>query len=205
MKFLHLKLFERLTIYLPTILMGLMALGTYWLVRSTPSFGVPAHPETVSQDPDFVLENFSIKTFDKTGQLRSELFGEVARHFPDRDTVEVDRVKILSFNSAGHLTTATASKAITKSDSSEVQLIGNAVVVRDALTDESGEMVPRMSYRSDYLHAYMNEERITSNKPVELLRGQDRFTADSMTYSNTQQVMNLQGRVRGTLMPKIEK
>ena len=205
MKFLQLKILERLTLYLPTILMGLMALGTYWLVRSTPSFSEPAQQEVVSQDPDFVLEKFSIKTFDKTGQLRSELFGDVARHFPDRDTVEVDRVKILNFNMAGHVTTATASKAITNSDASEVELIGNAVVVREARTDESGEVIPTMSYRSDYLHAYMDEERITSNKPVELLRGQDRFTADSMNYSNSQQVLSLQGRVRGTLMPKKEK
>jgi lipopolysaccharide export system protein LptC len=205
MKFLQLKILERLTLYLPTILMGLMALGTYWLVRSTPSFSEPAQQEVVSQDPDFVLEKFSIKTFDKTGQLRSELFGDVARHFPDRDTVEVDRVKILNFNTAGHVTTATASKAITNSDASEVELIGNAVVVREARTDESGEVIPTMSYRSDYLHAYMDEERITSNKPVELLRGQDRFTADSMNYSNSQQVLSLQGRVRGTLMPKKEK
>jgi len=205
MKFLQLKILERLTLYLPTILMGLMALGTYWLVRSTPSFSEPAQQEVVSQDPDFVLEKFSIKTFDKTGQLRSELFGDVARHFPDRDTVEVDRVKILNFNTAGHVTTATASKAITNSDASEVELIGNAVVVREARTDESGEVIPTMSYRSDYLHAYMDEERITSHKPVELLRGQDRFTADSMNYSNSQQVLSLQGRVRGTLMPKKEK
>lgn len=205
MKFLQLKILERLTLYLPTILMGLMALGTYWLVRSTPSFSEPAQQEVVSQDPDFVLEKFSIKTFDKTGQLRSELFGDVARHFPDRDTVEVDRVKILNFNTAGHVTTATASKAITNSDASEVELIGNAVVVREARTDGSGEVIPTMSYRSDYLHAYMDEERITSHKPVELLRGQDRFTADSMNYSNSQQVLSLQGRVRGTLMPKKEK
>ena len=205
MKFFQLKLLERLTIYLPTILMGLMALGTYWLVRSTPSFSAPAQPEAISQDPDFVLEKFSIKTFDKSGHIRSELFGDVARHFPDRDTVEVDRVKILSFNSAGHVTTATANKAITNSDSSELQLMGNAVVIREARTDESGEMIPRMSYRSDYLHAYMDDERITSNKPVELMRGQDRFTSDSMDYSNAQQVISLQGRVRGTLMPPKDK
>jgi lipopolysaccharide export system protein LptC len=205
MRFQPLKrLVERLTIYLPMILMGLMALGTYWLVRSTPSFSAPAPAEVVSQDPDFVLEKFSIKTFDKTGRVKSELFGDVARHFPDRETVEVDHIKILSFNAAGQVSTATADKAITNKDSSEVQLIGNAVVVRDARTDASGQWIPRMSYRSDYLHAYMDDERITSNKPVELLRGQDRFTADSLDYSNTQQVLGLQGRVRGTLMPKIE-
>ena len=35
----------------------------------------------------------------------------------------------------------------------------------------------------------MNTERVKSNKPVELTRGKDRFTADSMDFDNQQRVM----------------
>jgi lipopolysaccharide export system protein LptC len=37
---------------------------------------------------------------------------------------------------------------------------------------------------------------------VELIRGNDRFTADSMDYDNLDRIMNLQGRVRGVLVPE---
>jgi lipopolysaccharide export system protein LptC len=40
---------------------------------------------------------------------------------------------------------------------------------------------------------------------VVLTRGKDRFTADSMQYSNLDLVMKLQGRVRGTLQPSRTK
>lgn len=40
-----------------------------------------------------------------------------------------------------------------------------------------------------------------SNRPVQLTRGNDRFTADTMEYDNLDQVLQLNGRVRGVLMP----
>jgi lipopolysaccharide export system protein LptC len=52
------------------------------------------------------------------------------------------------------------------------------------------------------LHAFLNEERVTSHKPVVLTRGNDQFTGDSFAYDNLDQVANLKGRVRGVLMPK---
>ncbi len=48
----------------------------------------------------------------------------------------------------------------------------------------------------------MAPRRVRPNKPVELLRGSDRFTADSMDFDNVDQVLQLQGRVRGTLVPE---
>jgi lipopolysaccharide export system protein LptC len=47
----------------------------------------------------------------------------------------------------------------------------------------------------------MDTEQVKSHKPVELRRGQDVFTADSLDFDNVQQTMRLQGRVRGTLIP----
>ena len=40
-----------------------------------------------------------------------------------------------------------------------------------------------------------------SNKPVTLIRGTDQFTADTMDYDNLTGIANLNGRVRGTMMP----
>ncbi len=196
---------DRLSLYLPIILMGVLALGTYWLVRSTPVFEVPGPEQAKKHEPDYFMQKFSVKTFNTTGQLKTEIFGSEGRHFPDTDTVEIDQVRIRSFNDKGHLTTATARQAVTNSDSSEVQLIGNAVVVREEVVDKNGKTYPRLTYRSEFLHAYMDTERVTSHKPVELTRGNDRFTAERMDYDNIDQIMQLQGRVRGVLVPKSTK
>jgi lipopolysaccharide export system protein LptC len=47
----------------------------------------------------------------------------------------------------------------------------------------------------------MKTERLKSHKPVELQRGQDRFTADALDFDNVAQVLQLEGRVHGTLVP----
>jgi lipopolysaccharide export system protein LptC len=177
-------------------------LGTYWLVRSTPMFATSAVDQQQGHDPDYFMEKLAVKTFDVEGRLKSEILGLEARHFPDTDTMEIEQVKIRNFNEMGHLTTATANRAISNSDGSEVQLIGNALVVREAVVDKFGKEIPRMSLRSEFLHAYMETERVTSHKPVELTRGNDQFTADSMEFDNFDQVMQLHGRVHGTLTQK---
>lgn len=193
---------DRLSMYLPMILMGVLALGTYWLVRSTPMYATASIDQPQGHKPDYLMEKISVKTFDVDGRLKSEILGLVARHFPDTDTLEIEQVKIMSFNEKGHITTATANRALTNGDASEVQLIGNALVVREAAVDKSGRTIPRMSLRSEFLHAYMETERVKSHKPVELTRGDDQFTAESMEFDNFDQVMQLQGRVHGTLVQK---
>lgn len=192
---------DRLSIYLPLLLMGVLALGTYWLVRSTPLFEPDAPEQVQRRDPDYLMERFSIKTFDGEGRLKSEVYGEQARHYPHTDTLEIDQVRIRSYNQRGFMTVATAKQALANNDATEVQLMGNARVVREATVDRSGTALPRVSFSGEFLHAFLNDERIKSHKPVELERGGDRITADSLDYSNFDQVMEMRGRVRGTLLP----
>lgn len=194
-------LLDRLTLYLPVLLMGALAMATYWLVRSTPMVSAPEPMVALQHQPDYFMRKFAVKTFDAEGRLKSEVSGGEARHFPDTDTLEIDQVHIRSFNEQGRLTTATARQAITNGDASEVQLIGNARVVRDVVPDKGGQLQPGMTFTGEFLHAFMNTERVKSHKPVELTRGKDRFTADSMDFDNLDRVMLLTGRVRGQLVP----
>jgi lipopolysaccharide export system protein LptC len=181
--------------------MGVLALGAYWLVRSTPKLIAPAPAAPVNHEPDYFMRQFSVKTFDATGRLKSEVSGSQARHFPDTDTLEIDEVRIRSFNAQGQLTTATATRALTNSDASEVQLFGKAEVVRTEQADAKGATKPRLMFKSEFLHAFMKTERVISNQPVELTRGQDRFTADAMDFDNPSSTMQLSGRVKGILEP----
>jgi lipopolysaccharide export system protein LptC len=195
-------LWDRLALYLPVFLMGVLAMGTYWMVRSTPVPGVDKPVATLTHEPDYFMRQFAVRTYDATGQLKSEVSGTQARHFPDTDTLEIDQVNIRTFNPQGRLTTATARQAITNGDGSEVQLMGGAKVVRDAVTDAHGQQQPSLTFTGEFLHAFMNSERVKSHKPVELVRGQDRFTADTMDFDNLDRVMVLTGRVHGVLVPK---
>ena len=79
---------DRLALYLPAVLMALFALGSWWLVRSLPSIFAEPTSKQVRQEPDYFLEHFSVKSFDKSGRLTRELSGDRAHHFPDTDTLD---------------------------------------------------------------------------------------------------------------------
>lgn len=198
---------DRFLLYVPMACMAVLALGTYWMVRTTPPQGAPQVKLVEQHEPDYFMEGFTLKSFDAKGRMRSEVMGDRARHFADNAWTEIEQVRVRSFDEKGRMTTATANRGLSNEDASEVQLIGNAIVVREAEIASAANVArgvsasPRMEYRGEFLHAFMATERLKSHKPVELLRGTDRFTADSLDFDNVEQVLTLQGRVRGTLIP----
>jgi lipopolysaccharide export system protein LptC len=138
------RAWDQLSLYVPVLLMGVLALGTYWLARNTPVFAPAAAQRAPTHEPDYFMRGFSVKSFDANGRLKSELRGTEGRHFPDTDTLEITQPRIRSFNEHGALTVATANKAIANADGSQVQLIGNAVVTRDASRESLGPATPSL-------------------------------------------------------------
>ena len=195
------RAWDRISIYLPIILMGLLALGTYWLARTTPVFAPSAPEAAPSHDPDYFMRGFSVKSFDASGRLKSEIRGVEARHFADTDTLEIDEPRIRSFSQEGAVVVASAKRGISNADGSQVQLMGNAVVTREAPPERRGTD-PKVEIRGEFLHAFMEQERVLSNKPVTLLRGADVFEGNSMEYDNQKHVLELTGAVRGTLQAR---
>ena len=196
------RLADQVAIYLPVLLMGALALGSYWLVRNAPVTQVTATDRPANHEADYFLRKFSIKTFTPQGNLKNELFGGQAKHFADTDTIEVDNVRIHNYNESGRLTTVTsANRAISNGDNSEVQLYGKAISVREAALDASGVMQPKIEFRGEFLHTFVNEERLKSHLPIVIRRGNSEFTAENLDYSNLDRVINLQGRVKAVLQP----
>lgn len=191
---------DRLSLYLPIAIMAVLALATYWLVRSTPEFAPPEAPRPPTHEPDYFMKKFSVRAFDANGRLKNEVSGAVAKHYPDTDLLEIDGVRIRAFNEQGALTTATANHAISNADGTEVRLIGNALVVREAGSGKAD--APRLEFRGELLHAMTKTEQVRSDRPVTLIRGKDIFVADSMAFDNIKQVIELRGRVKGTLTPR---
>ena len=196
------RLADKLAIYLPVFLMAGLALGSYWLVRNAPVTPISTGEKLLNHEADYFLRKFSVKSFTPQGVLKNELFGGQARHFPDTDTIEIDNVRVHNFNLTGRLTTVTsANRAISNGDNSEIQLYGNASSIREAATDTHGVMQPRMEFKGEFLHTFVNEERLKSHLPIVIRRGSSEFSADTLDYDNLSRVINLHGRVKAVLQP----
>jgi len=198
---------DRFAAYLPIVLMGLMAMTTYWLVRNAPVTMEPTPKQAPRHVPDYYMRDFSVKVFGVDGRLKGEVVGKEGRHFPDTDTLEIDEPRIRILNADGRLTTAVAKRGLVNADGSEVQLFDKAVVVREAMaTNKQGVALPRTELQSDFLHVFANTEEVRSHLPVVLVRGVGhRFTADGLAYDHLGRVIELTGRVRGTLLPRQDK
>ncbi len=192
------RLWDRLSLYLPLLLMGALALASWWLVRTAPQPVRSSAPTTVSDQPDYTLQGFSVQQFDGSGALRSQMWGDQARHYPVRDVLEVDGLRTRSVGPTGTVTTAHAQRGISNSDSSEVQLWGDAEVRRS----DGAARQPDLVLQGEFFHAWTQQERVRSHLPVDITRGGTRWTGDSLDYDHLTQQLTLQGKVRGVLQPR---
>ncbi|WP_295502120.1 LPS export ABC transporter periplasmic protein LptC [Limnohabitans sp. Rim8] len=185
---------DRLTIYLPLFLFAILALGSWWLVRSVPELVQPGLNPRLRQGPDFRLDQFKLQTFDASGRLTREISGQSATHFPATQSLHIEGVRILAENEAGARLTAEAKTGISRETEQEVTLSGNAIAVRQAHAQS-----PYTEIRAEVLTALLEEERLVSNRPVRMTRGKDVFTAQGMNFNTRTGQYELEGKVRAVL------
>ncbi|HMP10335.1 LPS export ABC transporter periplasmic protein LptC [Hydrogenophaga sp.] len=194
---------DQASIYLPVLLMGLLALGSYWLVRITPMPPVDPTQAEVGAEPDHTMRGFSIQVFNSDGSLRAEISGDEARHYPDTGRLEIDVARVRAYNEARQLTEASARRVLSNADKTEFVLQGDAVVVRHALLDPAGRvMVQPMEFRGDYLQVDTEAETVFSDQPVTMVRGADRLSGNRLLYQGEHRTVELTGRVRVQMQPR---
>jgi lipopolysaccharide export system protein LptC len=194
------RMLSGLSAYLPLILMALVALATWWLVKNTPVFQGAKPAAALRHIPDYTMRNFKVQRFAADGSLRLQIEGDEARHYPDTDTLEIDQARIRSITPDSGVTVATAQKAISNGDGSEVQLNGQAHVVREA-SKVGDKTLEAIDFRSEFLHAFLQTEQVKSHLPVTITRGTVKIQGASMDYDNLSRVALFKGSVKATFSP----
>jgi len=176
--------------YLPLLLMAALAAGTGWLVKNTPQRPAAPAATAVRQTPDYTMRDFSITRFDAGGRVALRIDGDVMRHYPATDRLDIDGVRIHAIAPDGRVTDATARRALANGDGSEVQLIGDARVQSQLAGSD------QLVVRGEFLHAFLRFERLRSHLPVHITRSGADTQAAGMDYDHVQQVLQLVGPVR---------
>jgi lipopolysaccharide export system protein LptC len=192
----HWRLGQSLSAYLPVLLMAALALGTWWLVRNTPPAVVPAQPGAPRHEPDYTMQGFTLQRFGADGRLRVQVQGTQMRHYPDTDTLEIDGVTIRALSPDGGVTRATARRAVTNGDASEVQLVGGAQVVHEGRDNEQN-----IEFSSEFLHAFLTTERVRSHLPVQLRQGASELRVGAIDYDHLTRFAHLGPPVRARFEP----
>lgn len=187
------RLREGLLAYLPLLLMALLALGTWWLVKNTPAAAGPAAPTAVRHDPDYTMSQFLIERFDRSGRLHLRVEGERLRHYPDTDRYEIDDARIVATGPDGTITRANARRALGNGELSELQLLGGAQVH----SERPGALAIEM--RSEFLHAFLDTERVTTHVPVQVRQAASVVNAAGLDYDHGTRQLDLKGPLRASL------
>jgi lipopolysaccharide export system protein LptC len=182
--------------YLPLILMMLLALATWWLVRNTPRPDEPREAAPPRHEPDYVMADFTLQRFAADGALRVQVQGTQMRHYPDTNTLEIDQPQIRATAADGSVTVATAQRAVSNGDATEVQLQGSARVRREATANAGA-----IEFESEFLHAFLATERVRSHLPVRLRQGTSDLRVSSIDYDHLARTAKLGGPLRAQFDP----
>ena len=184
---------DLLAAYLPILIMAVLALATWWLVKRTPGPAGPQREAAVRHEPDYAMENFTLTRYDSQGRFKARITGRRMRHFPDRDQVEIDDVRIHSQAGDGRFTDASARRALTNGDASELELIGQAHVHSDL--DGSDALV----VDGEWLHLYLQLERLHSTEQVVVRRAGSVVRAAGLDYDHLGRKLILAGPLKMVL------
>lgn len=190
-----LRLRDALSAYLPLLLMAALAVFTWWLVKHSPAPQRPAETMAVRHEPDYTMSRFALERFDAQGRLKVRIEGARLQHFPDTDRIEIDGVRISAVAPDGRVSLATAQRALSNGDGSEVQLMGGAEVIS---SDHSGRP---LHMRGEFLHAFLVTEQVRSHLPVQVLLAGAELNAGGLDYDHGQRRLALLGPVRAVFQP----
>lgn len=178
-----------------TLLLTLAAL-TFWL-RYASELPDARRDGKYRHDPDYIINNATLRKLDNTGQLTYTLKSPEIRHYPDDDSTEL-RLPILIHQSPKRPTiTMSADDGHMSSKGEQVDLPGNVRIHR-AATGKDAEMVvtaPQLSILPD-------EEKAYTRHPVLMTQGNSWIKGVGFRMDNRARTYLLEAQARASLESK---
>lgn len=176
----------------PISILVFLAALTFWLERATELDNDA--PGKQRHDPDYIVDNFTLKRFNAEGKLQHTLIADHMTHFPDDDSTEVTNPRV-TYHSL-RPTKVTADFGHMNADGKEVKLERN-VRIEHAAADGGLPTVITTSV----MYVYPDEEVARTQAPVVITQGQTVIHGTGLEANNKSKIGVLQGRVRGTIEP----
>lgn len=172
----------------PLLLAGLLAAMTFWLERAVrpPMTGMDGK---MRHDPDYLIDNFTVRRHGPEGLLQHTLQAEHMRHFPDDDSTLVIKPALTYHRSPE--THVSAQKAYLNSGAEHVKLVDDVVITRTGINK------PATVLNTQMLDAFPDEETATTDTPVTISQGQSKVQGSGLRADNKVSQYVLTGPVNG--------
>lgn len=180
---------------LPLILLALLAALTFWLERTTQidngrSDGKGRH------DPDFIVDNFTVRRFNPSGELQYVQTAQKMLHYTDDDSTDVV-APTLDYLGQTQKTHITARQAWLGQAGKEVRLFNDVRMVREGTTDS-----PELVVTTSEMFVYPDDEFARGVMPVTVTEGKSVINGTGFEADNRAHIFKLMGRVHGIIYKK---
>lgn len=175
----------------PLTLLAALAALTLWL-----SYAIQLPEEDPDgkrrHDPDYFIEDFSLRKLDPQGILHYSLTARKMLHFPDDDSTVTTQTKLVYTRPNRPTMTITADRATANSDASQVHLYDHVRIHREATATQEA-----LIGTAPDLLLLPDEERARTSSPVQITQGHSRLDGTGMELDNAARTFHLQARVTG--------
>jgi lipopolysaccharide export system protein LptC len=175
----------------PIIILSVLAGLTFWLQGATEPGNNNINGK-LRHDPDGIAENYVVRRFDETGQVKYRLSGPYMVHYPDDDTSELRSPTLVSYRPNAPQVSITSNFAKVTSKG-EVAYLWEDVRITRAATSEHPELLAR----SPDLTVNTDAGTAFTNSPVEITQGQSWVTGVGAQIDNNKSTFVLQSQVKG--------
>ncbi len=175
----------------PIVVLTILAGLSFWL-QSTVDRGETKNDGNLRHDPDAMAENFVVRRFDQTGQIKYRLTGPYFVHYPDSETSELTSPTLTSYQPNSPPVTVTSDHAISTAKGETVFLWDHVVLTRTG-TPERPEMIARMPE----LTAQPDAGTAFSGSLVEITQGRSWVNGVGAQIDNNNSTLVLLSRVKG--------
>ena len=180
---------------LPIVMLSLLAALTFWLDR-TAQVDAERKDSKIRHDPDFIVDQFTVRKFKPTGELQFSLLAQKMLHYPDTDTTDVSLPLLTYFDHPQQLRIS-AKRAEVGKDGEVVTLIDDVSVVREAAHDN-----PQLVISTSNMTVYTDDEIARTEAPVTIRHGASLVKGVGMEINNLAQTIKLLGGIQGIIFPK---
>ena len=188
---------------MPLLLMGGLTLLTFWLVQKNTPLPINVIERPRQHEPDYTIKNGALSYLNEQGQTKYRILGKELIHYDDDASIDITQPRMRLFQQDKSPVTVRAKRGHIDGDITILDLFDNVEIYRPPqAASETQKASPYMLAKSSYFQVLINDDIITTDKPVELEQGLSVMQSnDGGVFDNVKQSMQLLGTVKGRIEP----
>lgn len=180
---------------LPLALMFLLALVSFWLERTVRE--EEQRPVVRRHDPDYIVTNFITTSYNREGAAESVLSADRMVHYPDDDSTELLRPRVVQTRPNEPRMTVSAERGAISRDGDDIFLYDNVLLVRTADRER-----PEARMTTSFLQVVRDRSLVRTDRDVVIHEDRRTLAGRGMEYDNEAQMLQLMSHVRGVFEPE---